>query len=102
MAAPLHDATLIEHHHLIAGLNAAHATGHDDDASPLEHRGKLALDGVDVDIAVDPLEGTNLCATGAPGAIAVLAACLVLFGYIAYEQLGRAFETARALFADVG
>ena len=28
----------------------------------------------DVDIAVDPLEGTNLCATGAPRAIAVLAA----------------------------
>jgi fructose-1,6-bisphosphatase class II len=28
----------------------------------------------DVDIAVDPLEGTNLCATGAPNAIAVLAA----------------------------
>src|SRR5213082_2266680 len=28
----------------------------------------------EVDIAVDPLEGTNLCATGAPGAIAVLAA----------------------------
>jgi fructose-1,6-bisphosphatase class II len=27
-----------------------------------------------VDIAVDPLEGTNLCATGAPSAIAVLAA----------------------------
>jgi fructose-1,6-bisphosphatase II / sedoheptulose-1,7-bisphosphatase len=27
-----------------------------------------------VDIAVDPLEGTNLCATGAPGAVAVLAA----------------------------
>lgn len=27
----------------------------------------------EVDIAVDPLEGTNLCATGAPGAIAVLA-----------------------------
>src|SRR5262249_34933843 len=33
-------------------------------------------DGVfpNVDIAVDPLEGTNLCATGAPNAIAVLAA----------------------------
>ena len=30
--------------------------------------------GTQVDIAVDPLEGTNLCATGAPGAIAVLAA----------------------------
>lgn len=27
-----------------------------------------------VDIAVDPLEGTNLCADGAPGAVAVLAA----------------------------
>jgi len=30
--------------------------------------------GTRVDIAVDPLEGTNLCATGAPNAIAVLAA----------------------------
>jgi len=29
---------------------------------------------LDIDIAVDPLEGTNLCATGAPGAVAVLAA----------------------------
>jgi fructose-1,6-bisphosphatase class II len=28
----------------------------------------------EVDIAVDPLEGTNLCSTGAPNAIAVLAA----------------------------
>src|SRR5262245_60198378 len=32
------------------------------------------LDLPKVDIAVDPLEGTNLCATGAPNAIAVLAA----------------------------
>ena len=34
------------------------------------------LDGIrcpQVDIAVDPLEGTNLCATGAAGAITVLA-----------------------------
>ncbi|MFQ5525741.1 MAG: class II fructose-bisphosphatase [Thermoanaerobaculia bacterium] len=30
--------------------------------------------GLEVDIAVDPLEGTNLCATGTEGAIAVLAA----------------------------
>ncbi len=30
--------------------------------------------GLGVDIAVDPLEGTNLCATGAPDATAVLAA----------------------------
>jgi fructose-1,6-bisphosphatase class II len=31
-------------------------------------------DGLGVDIAVDPLEGTNLCATGAPDATSVLAA----------------------------
>ncbi len=30
--------------------------------------------GAAVDIAIDPLEGTNLCATGTPGAITVLAA----------------------------
>jgi fructose-1,6-bisphosphatase class II len=42
-----------------------------------EQVGARALDGVEfpeVDIAVDPLEGTNLCATGAPNAITVLAA----------------------------
>ncbi|MEM1179067.1 MAG: class II fructose-bisphosphatase [Acidobacteriota bacterium] len=31
-------------------------------------------DAPQVDIAVDPLEGTNLCASGAPGSVAVLAA----------------------------
>ena len=36
--------------------------------------GRGGLGAPQVDIAVDPLEGTNLCATGAPGAIAVLAA----------------------------
>ncbi|HEY7213903.1 MAG TPA: class II fructose-bisphosphatase [Thermoanaerobaculia bacterium] len=36
------------------------------------HRGQDGA--VGVDIAVDPLEGTNLCATGAPDSIAVLAA----------------------------
>src|SRR6266852_8385831 len=36
--------------------------------------GKDNADALTVDIAVDPLEGTNLCATGAPGAITVLAA----------------------------
>jgi len=35
---------------------------------------KGSSDGLGVDIAVDPLEGTNLCATGAPDATAVLAA----------------------------
>ncbi len=42
-----------------------------------EHVGGTFSDGQEVphvDIAVDPLEGTNLCATGAPGAITVLAA----------------------------
>src|SRR5262245_31956471 len=36
--------------------------------------GRSGGDYPQVDIAVDPLEGTNLCATGAPNAIAVLAA----------------------------
>src|ERR1700716_1724968 len=51
------------------------------DQAPLlyigEHVGAGWHDGEklpEVDIAVDPLEGTNLCATGAPGAITVLAA----------------------------
>ena len=38
----------------------------------LVSKGEVGL--TQVDIAVDPLEGTNLCATGAPRAIAVLAA----------------------------
>jgi fructose-1,6-bisphosphatase class II len=36
--------------------------------------GNRGIDLPKVDIAVDPLEGTNLCATGEPNAIAVLAA----------------------------
>jgi len=39
-----------------------------------EHVGRGHADDPEVSIAVDPLEGTNLCATGAPGSIAVLAA----------------------------
>ncbi|PSH02944.1 MAG: fructose-bisphosphatase class II [Acidobacteria bacterium] len=42
-----------------------------------EKVGRPPVDGVvypEVDIAVDPLEGTNLCATGSPGSICVLAA----------------------------
>ena len=39
-----------------------------------EKVGRGAAEDLEVDIAVDPLEGTNLCATGAPNAIAVLAA----------------------------
>ena len=54
--------------------------GERDDAPMLyigEQVGGTYPDGRDVpqvDIAVDPLEGTNLCATGSPGAITVLAA----------------------------
>ncbi|HLF91911.1 MAG TPA: class II fructose-bisphosphatase [Planctomycetota bacterium] len=39
-----------------------------------EEVGNPGRRGAEVDIAVDPLEGTNLCATGAPNAIAVIAA----------------------------
>jgi fructose-1,6-bisphosphatase class II len=46
------------------------------DAAPMLYIGEKVGTGTGpaVDIAVDPLEGTNLCATGAPGAIAVLGA----------------------------
>lgn len=37
-------------------------------------KGEVGDSSVGVDIAVDPLEGTNLCATGTNGAVAVLAA----------------------------
>ncbi|MFN8012321.1 MAG: class II fructose-bisphosphatase [Holophagaceae bacterium] len=47
------------------------------DEAPMLYIGEkvgLGAGHAEVDIAVDPLEGTNLCATGAPNAIAVLAA----------------------------
>jgi fructose-1,6-bisphosphatase II len=45
------------------------------DEAPMLYIGERVGRGGDaVDIAVDPLEGTNLCATGAPNALAVLAA----------------------------
>jgi len=46
------------------------------DEAPMLYVGEEVGDGTgeEIDIAVDPLEGTNLCATGEPGAIAVLAA----------------------------
>ncbi len=47
------------------------------DKAPMLYIGEKvgAGDGPKVQIAVDPLEGTNLCANGLPNAIAVLAAC---------------------------
>ena len=63
----------------IAG-NIVIGEGERDEAPMLyigERVGADPPDGVEypgIDIAVDPLEGTNLCATGAPNAIAVLAA----------------------------
>jgi len=45
------------------------------DEAPMLYIGeKVGKGGFAVDIAVDPLEGTNLCATGTPNAIAVIAA----------------------------
>ena len=46
------------------------------DEAPMLYIGEEVGNGTgpEVDIAVDPLEGTNLCATGAPDATAVLAA----------------------------
>jgi len=46
------------------------------DEAPMLYIGEKVgtMAGPKVDIAVDPLEGTNLCATGSPGAITVLAA----------------------------
>jgi fructose-1,6-bisphosphatase class II len=45
------------------------------DEAPMLYIGeKVGRGGDPVDIAVDPLEGTNLCATGGPNSIAVLAA----------------------------
>ena len=45
------------------------------DEAPMLYIGeKVGRGGFPVDIAVDPLEGTNLCATGTPNAIAVIAA----------------------------
>jgi fructose-1,6-bisphosphatase II len=38
-----------------------------------EEVGDGAADAPAIDVAVDPLEGTNLCANGAPGALAVIA-----------------------------
>src|SRR5258707_8693265 len=63
----------------IAG-NIVIGEGERDEAPMLyigERVGAPPCDGVEypaIDIAVDPLEGTNLCATGAPNSIEVLAA----------------------------
>jgi fructose-1,6-bisphosphatase II len=63
----------------IAG-NIVIGEGERDEAPMLyigEKVGMPPTDGIEypeIDIAVDPLEGTNLCATGAPASIAVLAA----------------------------
>jgi fructose-1,6-bisphosphatase class II len=48
--------------------------GERDEAPMLFIGEKVGKGGFPVDIAVDPLEGTNLCATGTPNAIAVMAA----------------------------
>jgi fructose-1,6-bisphosphatase II len=69
----------------VDGMNAVLQTIHMDgvvvigegekDEAPMLHNGEEVGDGSDpqVDIAVDPLEGTRLCALGMPNAIAVIA-----------------------------
>jgi fructose-1,6-bisphosphatase II len=69
----------------VDGMNAVLQTIHMDgvvvigegekDEAPMLHNGQVVGDGSDpqVDIAVDPLEGTRLCALGMPNAIAVIA-----------------------------
>jgi len=54
------------------------------DEAPMLYIGEQLGKGVgpSVQIAVDPLEGTNLCADGTPNAIAVLAACIDKDGYL--------------------
>jgi fructose-1,6-bisphosphatase II len=69
----------------VDGMNAVLRTIHMDgvvvigegekDEAPMLHNGEVIGDGTppQVDIAVDPLEGTRLCALGMPNAIAVIA-----------------------------
>ncbi len=47
-----------------------------------ERLGRAADDDPKIQIAVDPLEGTNLCANGTPNAISVLAAAVEGEGYL--------------------
>ena len=65
-----------EHQGEIGKIMAAYnAVKHEVMMSLMEHNEDASPDDFpDVDIAVDPLEGTNLCALGANNAIAVLAA----------------------------
>jgi fructose-1,6-bisphosphatase II len=69
----------------VDGMNAVLQTVHMDgivvigegekDEAPMLHNGQRVGDGTppEVDIAVDPLEGTRLCALGMPNSIAVIA-----------------------------
>ncbi|MBV6491225.1 MAG: class II fructose-bisphosphatase [Fimbriimonadaceae bacterium] len=54
------------------------------DEAPMLYIGEEVGEGTgpSVQIAVDPLEGTNLCANGLPNAIAVLAACVEGEGFL--------------------
>ena len=53
------------------------------DEAPMLYIGEqLGQGGVTIHIAVDPLEGTNLCANGTPNAISVLAASVEGMGFL--------------------
>jgi len=73
------DAVAVEF--MRAGLNQINIEGEivigegERDEAPMLYIGeKVGRGGEKIDIALDPLEGTTICATGAPGSLAVLAA----------------------------
>ena len=59
------------------------------DEAPMLYNGEEVGEGggPEVDVAVDPLEGTRLAALGMPNAIAVIARCLGLVGVEAPERM---------------
>jgi len=62
------------------------------DEAPMLHNGEIVGDGTgpNVDIAVDPLEGTRLCALGMPNALAV----------IALSEQGAMFDPGPAVYME--
>jgi len=80
------------------------------DEAPMLHNGERIGDGTppEVDIAVDPLEGTRLCALGMPSALAVIALaergamfdpgpCVYMEKMAAREELGDLLDLDRPL-----
>jgi fructose-1,6-bisphosphatase II len=109
----------------VDGMNAVLHTVHMDgivvigegekDEAPMLHNGQRVGDGSppEVDIAVDPLEGTRLAATGRPNALAVIALsergtmfdpgpCVYMEKMAAAEQLADLLDLDRPLGETLG